>query len=280
MRHRVRPGQGGKTRGVQAVITLVTGASRGIGRGIAYSLGEAKATVYLSGRTAAGLDSAAGEIERRGGKAIPVVCDHTDDAQVEVLFNRIPALDLLVNNVWGGYENHPNGLGMEPFWKMGMEDWDGMFTRGLRAHIAASRLAIPRMLPQGKGLIVTTIAWLSGKYLRHLYYDLAKQGCARLAYALALELKPHGIASVALAPGFVRTEAVMAAHAKHPFDLSGTESPEYIGRAVVHLARDAGMMSKSGRVLTAGDLAREYGFTDVDGKQPPAFEFPPGMALD
>ncbi|MBI5280850.1 MAG: SDR family NAD(P)-dependent oxidoreductase [Candidatus Solibacter usitatus] len=262
------------------MIALVTGASRGIGRGIALSLGEAKATVYLSGRTASGLDSAAAEIERRGGTAVPVVCDHTDDAQVDALFSRIPALDLLVNNVWGGYENHPNGLGMDPFWKMPLDDWDGMFTRGLRAHIAASRLAIPRMLPAKRGLIVTTLAWLSGKYLRHLYYDLAKQSCARLAYALALELKPHGIASVALAPGFVRTEAVLAAHAKHPFDLSGTESPEYIGRAVVHLAQDPEVMSKTGRVLTAAELAREYSFTDVDGRQPTAFEFPPGMALD
>ncbi len=262
------------------MIALVTGASRGVGRGIALSLAETNADVYFTGRTQAGLDSTAEEIERRGGRAFPLRCDHTDDAQVEAAFSQIPALHLLVNNVWGGYENHPNGLGMDPFWKLPLSEWDGMFTRGVRATLAASRLAIPLMLPHRRGLIVNTIAWAGGKYLRHLYYDLAKQAAVRFAYALSLELKPHGIAAVALAPGFVRTEAVLAAHARHPFDLSITESPEYIGRAVVHLAQDADVMRHTGQVLTAGRLAREYGFTDVDGKQPPPFEMPPDYCLD
>ncbi|MBI4892563.1 MAG: SDR family NAD(P)-dependent oxidoreductase [Acidobacteria bacterium] len=262
------------------MIAMVTGASRGVGRGIALALGEAGAKVFLTGRSGEALESAAEEIRRRGGEAVPCVCDHTDDAQVEAAFARVERLDVLVNNVWGGYENHPNGLGMDPFWKLPLDDWDGMFTRGLRAHIAASRLAIPKMIKGKRGLIVNTIAWLGGKYLRHLYYDLSKQACARLAYALSLELKPHKVAAVALAPGFVRTEAVMAAHARHPFDLSATESPEYIGRAVAHLARDPEVLRWSGQVLTAGQLAKEYGFTDVDGKQPPAFEMPEGFGLD
>ncbi len=262
------------------MIAVVTGASRGVGRGIALALGEAGAKVFLTGRTEAALESAAEEIRQRGGEAVPCVCDHTDDAQVEAVFARIGRLDLLVNNVWGGYENHPDGLGMEPFWKQPLDDWDGMFTRGLRAHMAASRLAIPKMIGGRRGLIVNTIAWLGGKYLRHLYYDLSKQACVRLAYALSLELKPHGVAAVALAPGFVRTEAVMAAHARHPFDLSATESPEYVGRAVVHLAEDPEVLRFSGQVLTAGQLAREYGFTDVDGRQPATFEMPEGYALD
>lgn len=262
------------------MIALITGASRGVGRGIALSLAEARADVYFTGRTQTGLDAVAAEIEQRGGKAFPLRCDHTDDAQVEAAIAQIPSLDLLVNNVWGGYENHPNGLGMDPFWKLSLNEWDGMFTRGLRAWIATSRLAVPLMLPQKHGLIVNTIAWAGGKYLRHLYYDLAKQAAVRLAYSLSLELKPHGIAAVALAPGFVRTEAVLAAHARHPFDLSGTESPEYIGRAVVHLAQDPAVLRHTGQVLTAGQLAREYGFTDVDGRQPPPFEMPPDFCLD
>lgn len=262
------------------MIALVTGASRGVGRGIALSLAETGAGVYFTGRSQAGLDSAAAEIVRRGGGAFPIRCDHADDAQVEAAFSQIPALDLLVNNVWGGYEGHPNGLGMDPFWKLPLSEWDAMFTRGLRPWLAASRLAIPLMLPRGRGLIVNTIAWAGGKYLRHLYYDLSKQAAVRLAYALSLELKPHSIAAVALAPGFVRTELILAAHARHPFDLSVTESPEYIGRAVVHLARDPDVMRRTGQVLTAGQLARDYGFTDTDGRQPPPFDMPPGYCLD
>jgi len=155
-----------------------------------------------------------------------------------------------------------------------------MFTRGLRAHFAASRLAVPLMLPRERGLIVNTIAWVDGKYTRHIYYDVVKQATARMTYGMALELKPHGITCVALAPGFVRTEVVLAAHARHPFDLSGTESPEYLGRAVVHLAEDPEVIGRTGRVLTAGQLAREYEFTDLDGRQPATFELPPGFALD
>jgi NAD(P)-dependent dehydrogenase (short-subunit alcohol dehydrogenase family) len=119
-----------------------------------------------------------------------------------------------------------------------------------------------------------------GKYLRHLYYDVVKQAVARMAYGIALELKPHKIAAVALAPGFVRTERVMAAHGAHPFDLSCTESSEYIGRAVANLAADPQIMKRTGQVLTAGQLAREYGFTDIDGRQPPPFEMPAEMALE
>jgi NAD(P)-dependent dehydrogenase (short-subunit alcohol dehydrogenase family) len=155
-----------------------------------------------------------------------------------------------------------------------------MFVHGLRAHLAASRLTVPLMLSRKRGLIVSTIAWAQGKYLRHLYYDVAKNAVARMAYGMALELKSHGIAALALAPGFVRTERVMAAHAARPFDLSATESPEYIGRAAAYLLADPDVLRHTGQVLTAGQLAREYQFTDVDGRQPAAFEMPSSMALD
>jgi NAD(P)-dependent dehydrogenase (short-subunit alcohol dehydrogenase family) len=128
---------------------------------------------------------------------------------------------------------------------------------------------------QLRGLIVSTVAWAYGRYIG-LFYDVAKAAVIRMAFGLAQELRPHGIAAVALAPGFMRSERVMAAHAKHPFDLTGTESTEYVGRAVAALAADPQVLRKSGNVFTAGDLAREYGFTDVDGQQPEAFRFPEG----
>ncbi len=270
---------------LQGTVALVTGASRGAGAGIAACLGEAGATVYLTGRSTrlhgatenipGTIDDAAEEVSRRGGNGIAMRCDHTNDDQVASLFDRIRnesgKLDLLVNNVWGGYEAHDFQSFMKPFWQQPARYWHGMFEAGVRAHLRASQFAAPLMIPAHKGLIINTIAWDHGKYLRNIYYDLSKAAIARMAFAMAEELRPHGVAAVALAPGFMRTERVMAAHAAHPFDLSSTESTEYLGRAVVALASDAKVLEKSGRTLTVGDLAQEYGFTDIDGKQPPPF---------
>ncbi len=266
-------------------VALVTGASRGVGRGIALALGGAGATVYVTGRSVRGmpstenlpgtLDETAEEVTARGGAGIAVRCDHTVDAEVEALFGRVKAergrLDLLVNNVWGGYEGHDLSTFGASFWEQPLRQWERMFIAGVRAHIVASRLAVPLMFPIKKGLIVNTTLWDRDKYLGNLFYDLAKAAVNRMAFGMARELRAHGIAVVALSPGFVRTERVMAAHAARPFDLGITESPEYIGRAAAALASDRNVMEKSGKVLTVGDLAREYGFTDVDGRQIPAF---------
>jgi NAD(P)-dependent dehydrogenase (short-subunit alcohol dehydrogenase family) len=155
-----------------------------------------------------------------------------------------------------------------------------MFDAGARAHYTASRLAAPLMMARRQGLIVNTTFWDRGKALGSLPYDLAKTAINRLAYLLALELRPYGVAAVALSPGWMRTEAVLAnydtdeTHWTAVPDLAATESTAYIGRAVAALAADPGVMAKSGQVLRVGDLAREYGFTDVDGRQPPAFERP------
>jgi NAD(P)-dependent dehydrogenase (short-subunit alcohol dehydrogenase family) len=273
---------------LQGKVAVVTGASRGAGRAIALVLGEAGATVYVTGRSSRGgpttddlpgtIDDTAEAVTARGGTGIAVRCDHTDDSQVEALFQRVGReqgrLDLLVNNAWGGYEQHDLTGFLRPFWEQPLRHWDGMFTAGLRAHLAASYFAAPLMLPQGRGLIVCTTAWDRGRYLGNLFYDLAKAAVNRLAWGLARELRRHGVAAVALAPGFMRTERVMAAHAERPFDLGPTESPEYLGRAVGALAADPEVMQKTGQVLTVGDLAREYGFTDVDGRQPPPFRLP------
>jgi NAD(P)-dependent dehydrogenase (short-subunit alcohol dehydrogenase family) len=151
-----------------------------------------------------------------------------------------------------------------------------MFTAGVRAALVSSRFAVPIMLRQGQGLIVNITAWDRDRFLVNVFYDVAKAAVNRMTYGLARELRPHGIAVVALAPGFMRTERVTAAFeaAGNKEYLNFTESPEYAGRAVVALASDPDVLEKSGTVLAVGDLAGEYGFTDIDGRLIAAFRMP------
>jgi NAD(P)-dependent dehydrogenase (short-subunit alcohol dehydrogenase family) len=278
------------------LIALVTGASRGAGRGIALELGAAGAIVYVSGRSVDGgpttdnvpgtIHETARQVTDRGGQGLAVRCDHTVDAQVEALFQRIHhdhgRLDILVNNVWGGYEHSEcRPLPLAPFWEQSIHQWDSMFTAGVRAHLVASRLAVPLMLPQRCGLIVSTTANLGAlPYLRNLFYDVAKNAVARLAWALAQELREQGIAALAVAPGFIRTERVVEAFrragAADALDGPGgpKETTAYVGRAVVALASDTRVIEKTGQLVEVGTLAREYGFTDVNGTQPPPFRIP------
>ncbi|NTX16511.1 SDR family NAD(P)-dependent oxidoreductase [Myxococcus sp. CA051A] len=275
-------------------VAVVTGASRGAGRAIALVLAEAGATVYVTGRSASAgqtteglpgtVENAAEEVTQRGGKGIAARVDHTNEQDVAAFFERVKResgrLDLLVNNVWGGYEQYDGPDFDLPFWEQPTEKrWQGMYVAGLRAHFLSSRFAAPLLIGRKAdappGLIVNTVGWAYGEYLRNLYYDVAKSAIIRMSFGMGLELKKHHVAAVALAPGFMRTERVMAEHAKGPFDLSGTESPEYGGRAVAALAGDPRIMERSGKLFTSGDLAREYGFTDVDGKQPEGFRIPP-----
>jgi NAD(P)-dependent dehydrogenase (short-subunit alcohol dehydrogenase family) len=278
------------------VVALVTGASRGAGRGIALELGAAGAIVYVTGRSVEGgpttdnvpgtIDDCAREVTKRGGRGIAVRCDHTVDTNVESLFDRIRndhgRLELLVNNVWGGYENGDcRPLPLVPFWEQSLHQWDGMFTAGVRAHLTASRLAVPLMLTQRRGLIVSTTANLDVlPYLRNLFYDLSKNAVARLTWAMGQELREHGIAAVAVAPGFMRTERVVEAfqRANAADALNGPGGPKettaYLGRAVVALASDDRILEKSGQLLEVGTLAQEYGFTDIDGTRPPPFRIP------
>jgi NAD(P)-dependent dehydrogenase (short-subunit alcohol dehydrogenase family) len=266
---------------------VVTGASRGVGRGIAVALGAGGATVYVTGRSRSGgttenlpgsIEDTAAVVTARGGRGIPVYCDHTADADVEALFGRVRAesgrLEILVNNAWGGYEQVDWRTFSAPFWEQPLRHWHGMFMAGVRAHLVASRLAVPLMLGAGRGLIVHTTAWDRDKYLGNLFYDAAKATVNRMAYGMARELRVHQIAVVALAPGFVRTERVEAAFAERPLP-ENLESPEYAGRAVAALASDANVLARSGQTLTVGQLAREYGFTDVDGRQLPPFQIGP-----
>jgi NAD(P)-dependent dehydrogenase (short-subunit alcohol dehydrogenase family) len=185
---------------------------------------------------------------------------------------------VLVNNAWGGYEAHDLATFTAPFWEQPRSRWDAMFTAGVRAHLVTAQLAAPlligRTAADRPGLIASTIAWAFGRPLGNAVYDVAKATLVRLAYVMAEELRPHRVAAVAIAPGFMRTERVLAAHAAQPFDLSVTESPEYLGRAVTALAADPDVLGRTGQTLTAGDLARAYEFTDVDGRQPEAFRLP------
>ncbi|WP_117594946.1 SDR family NAD(P)-dependent oxidoreductase [Haloprofundus halophilus] len=266
-------------------VAVVTGASRGVGRGIALSLGDAGATVYVTGRSVADdttenlpgtVTETAELVADRGGEGIAVRCDHTVDADVEALFARVDdeqgRVDLLVNNVWGGYEGFDETFD-DPFWTQSMDRWSGMFDAGVRAHYAASRLAARRMVDRGEGLVVNVSSGDGDKYRGSVMYDVAKTAVDRMAKAMAHELRDRGVAAVSLYPGFVRTERVVRAFEETGEEVpEETHSPEYVGRAVTALAADPDMMGKSGQVLVTGDLAREYGFTDTDGTQPPPFE--------
>jgi NAD(P)-dependent dehydrogenase (short-subunit alcohol dehydrogenase family) len=238
----------------------------------------------LSGLSAVpgNIDDTADELARLGGNGIAVRCDHTQEDEVKELFARVQRdagrIDLLVNNAWGGHESF-NGVFEAPFWEHPLAQWDAMFDRGVRNHLLASRFAAPMMVSQKRGLIVTTTFWDRGHYLRgNLFYDLAKSAMARLAFGMAEELRPHGVASLALSPGWMRTELILAGHKTDEAHwherpaLARTESPRYLGRAVAALAGDAAVLNKSGAVLRVADLAREYGFTDIDGRQVEAFE--------
>ena len=265
-------------------VALVTGASRGVGKGVAVGLGEAGATVYITGRTvqagqaAVDLPGTIGEtaeaVTQAGGQGIAVRCDHRDDAQVAALFERIQSeqggrLDILVNNVWGGYEYFNDGTQFwneKGFWTMPLARWDKAFQAGVRAHYTASFFAAPLMIAQGSGLIVNISFFAAQKDNAGVIYGVAKAASDRLAATMAHDLRQHHVAAVSLYPGLVRTESVLKAGSF--FDLSNSESPQFIGRAVAALAADPTVLQKSGQVLVAAALALEYGFTDVDGKQP------------
>jgi NAD(P)-dependent dehydrogenase (short-subunit alcohol dehydrogenase family) len=259
-------------------VALVTGASRGGGKGIALVLGEEGATVYVTGRSVRGepttlgrpgtIDDTAEEVTARGGRGVAIRCDHTDDAQVDAVFSRIRAeqgrLDLLVNNAWSGYEISPDGS--LDFWEIEWRHWDLMFTGGLRATACASRLAAPMMIEAGQGLIVN-ITWVLDRPHGHAFYEVVKNATNKLTEQMADDLRPHAVACVAVSPGFMRLERMDLT----PEEAAMAESAEFPGRAITALAADENVLEKSGKVFITPALAREYGFTDVDGRQQSPF---------
>ncbi|MCU7725011.1 SDR family NAD(P)-dependent oxidoreductase [Actinoplanes sp. KI2] len=264
-------------------VAVVTGASRGVGKGIALALGAAGYVVYVTGRSTGDrvtfpvlggtVEESARAVTAAGGTGVAVACDHTDDRQTAALFERVRdergGLDLLVNNVWGGYasyhEDRPADM-QGPFWEQPLRVWDDMFTSGVRAHYAATVLAVPVLRA---GALVVTVSFFPGSYLNgtdQVAYSVAKAADDRMVAVTAAQLTARDVTAVALYPGLVRTESVL--RAAEFFDLSNSESPEFVGRAVAALAADPDVRRHTGRCVVAAELAEVYGFTDVDGSRP------------
>jgi NAD(P)-dependent dehydrogenase (short-subunit alcohol dehydrogenase family) len=246
-------------------VAVVTGATKGVGRGIAAELARSGMRVYTTGRS----DPAA----PADGQPIALRCDHRRDSEVVAAFDRIVkesgTIDILVNNVWGGYEDMlENGqfTWPLPFWQQPLWRWDAMFHAGVRAHYQASQLAAPHMIAQGRGLIVNISFWAAQKHVGNVAYGVSKAATDKLTADMAKELSGHGVTVVSLYPGLVRTEKVM--EAAQWLDLSNSESPEFIGRAVGALGNDPEVHRHTGKILLAAQVAKDYGFTDIDGKQP------------
>jgi dehydrogenase/reductase SDR family protein 1 len=251
---------------LQGQVAVVTGGSRGVGKGVAAELARHGARVFVTGRTESDLASV-------GEGTNGIRCDHCVDADVVAAFERIAreagGVDILVNNVWGGYERMmDNGefTWMKPFWEQPLWRWDAMFAAGVRAHYQASQLAAAGMVARKRGLIVNISHWAAQKHLGNVAYGVSKAATDKMTAHMASELQPHGVTVVSLYPGLVRTEKVMEAAAW--LDLSNSESPEFIGRAVAALAADPDAIRHTGTVLVAASLALDYGFTDIDGKSP------------
>ena len=261
-------------------VAVVTGASRGIGKGCALELGAAGATVYVTGRTVepgrhplpGTVGATAEEVTKLGGRGIAVACDHRDDAAVARLFERVAAeqgsrLDVLVNNAFLIPRELTSG---KPFWECPLSNWDDMVGVGTRSAYVASWHAAKLMVPRQRGLIANVSSSGAQEYAWHVAYGVGKCALDRFTSDAAHELAKHGVAVVSLWPGLVLTERLEGvAKAGLPgLDFTKAESPRFTGRAVVALAADADARRWSGRALASRDLADAYGFTDVDGRLP------------
>ncbi|KAL7876430.1 hypothetical protein AOLI_G00113930 [Acnodon oligacanthus] len=260
-------------------VCVVTGASRGIGRGIALQLSEAGATVYITGRQLKTLQQTAAEVNERGGRCLAVVCDSSKDEDIKELFERVQheqngRLDILVNNAYAGVQAIFDNM-EKKFWEMDPKIWDDINNTGLRGHYFCSVYAARMMVAQGNGLIVTISSMGGLRYLFSVPYGVGKAACDRLAADTAIELKSRGVASVSLWPGAAQTELVsqniienqsLSIDPKLKKAFHSGETTELSGKCIVELAKDKNLMSLTGKVLLTCDLARRYGFQDVDGR--------------
>ena len=274
-------------------VALVTGATRGIGKGIAIGLGEAGATVYITGRTLSNdeNDDVSGTLLETqkavndvGGNCIPVQVDHSDDEQVELLFERINneqngQLDILVNNVFSGVKAISNAYG-EPFWKHDPSLWDAINNVGLRSHYVASIFAVRLMSQRQQGLICTISSWGGLSYIFGAAYGVGKAACDRLTADMAVELKANNITSVSLWPGIVGTEQMFAFSQQmnsqdksqpEPAtfeDYYNWETPLFTGRVIAALAADTNIMKRTGKVQIVAELAKRYNIVDEKDNRP------------
>lgn len=264
-------------------ICIVTGASKGIGRGIALQLGQNGATVYITGRSEDKLKTCAEEIKKRGGEAIPLVVDHSDDDQVKNLFEKVKEdnngrLDVLVNNAYAGVDMIFSNARTKFYDFDPVKQWDTINGVGLRNHFLCTTYASRMMVDRKDGLIVNISSMGGLRYLFNAAYGIGKAACDRMAADCAHELKKDNVAMVSLWPGPVKTEFITENIIDKPKDNASKgeienakmfenlgESMEFAGMAVSHLAKDPKKMDKSGKILLTCDLAREYGFTDLDG---------------
>ncbi|WP_128894110.1 SDR family oxidoreductase [Longirhabdus pacifica] len=279
-----------KQRPLKDKIAVVTGATRGAGRGIAMMLGEAGATVYVTGRTTKGnvspmgrtetIDETAELVTKKGGKGIPVKVDHTVEEEVKSLFQRIDKeqdgkLHILVNDVWGG---DPLTDWNASFWEHSLQDGLLMQKNAVHSHMITSYYAAPLLVKNDKGLIIEITDGVDYNYRGNLYYSLAKISAIHLAQAMAKDLEPHHVTCIALTPGFLRSEAMLELFevteenwqegAKKDPHFIASETPFFVGRAVAALATDPHVHRKTGTVTSSWECAREYGFTDVNGQTP------------
>jgi NAD(P)-dependent dehydrogenase (short-subunit alcohol dehydrogenase family) len=279
-------------------VALVAGGTRGAGRGIAVELGAAGATVYVTGRTTRErrseydrpetIEETAELVDRAGGRGIAVRVDHLASDQVRALVRRIEdeqgRLHVLVNDVWGGERLIEWNV---PVWEYSLDGGLRMLRLAIDTHIITSHFALPLLIQNEGGLVVEmtdgTAEYNAENYRVSLFYDLAKASVIRMAWAQAKELVPHGCTAVAITPGWLRSEMMLDAFgvgesnwrdalaAQPHFAIS--ETPRYVGRAVAHLAADPEVGRFNGRSLSSGGLAKEYGFTDLDGSQPDAWRY-------
>lgn len=271
-------------------VALVAGGTRGGGRGIAVELGAAGATVYVTGRSSTArrsdldrpetVEGTADLVTAAGGRGIAVRTDHSRPEDVRALVDRIAAeqdgrLDILVNSVWGG---DPLTDWEHPLWEQDLDTGFRLLRQAVDTHVITSRYALPLLVARRGGLVVEVTDGNTARYRGSFFYDLVKSSVIRLAVAQAAELKPYGVAAVAITPGFLRSEAMLDglgvteetwrdAVVQDP-NFAYSESPAYLGRAVAALAADPDIMAKSGRALATWGLYEEYGFTDADGTRP------------
>jgi NAD(P)-dependent dehydrogenase (short-subunit alcohol dehydrogenase family) len=282
---------------LEGKIALVAGATRGAARGIAVQLGAAGATVYCTGRTTRTqrsemnrpetIEETAALVDKAGGRGVAVRVDHLVPGEVQVLVERIAAeqgaLHILVNDIWGATRMEWN----KSVWESSLDYGLHQLRNAVDTHAITSHFALPLLIKQKGGLVVEmtdgTDDYNAKNYRVSFFYDLAKAAVNRMAFALAHELKPHGGTAVSLTPGWLRSEAMLDAYrvsettwreaTKIQPHFAISETPAFVGRAVAALAQDPDVARWNGQSLSSGQLAKVYGFTDIDGSRPDAWRY-------